>query len=111
VAEAHAEAIARGTIGARYELGGEDAPQIRPFEIARARVGGRLPRTIPPALARAAGAMEELRARLTGRPPRLTRGTVDILTRDWPLGHARAAAELGYRVTPLEEGMGRLVGY
>lgn len=111
VAEAHAEAIARGTIGARYELGGEDAPQIRPFEILRAQLGGRLPRRIPPAVARAAGAMEELRARLTGRPPLLTRGTVDILTRDWPLGHARASAELGYRVTTLDEGMSLVLGH
>ncbi|MGH9312225.1 MAG: NAD-dependent epimerase/dehydratase family protein, partial [Vicinamibacterales bacterium] len=109
VAAGHAEAIARGTIGARYELGGENAPQIRPFEIARAQIGLSLPRRIPPVLGRVVGTVEVARARLTGRPPLLTRGTVDILTRDWPLGHARAAAELGYRVTPLEAGMTRLL--
>jgi farnesol dehydrogenase len=109
VAAAHAEAIARGTIGARYELGGENAPQIRPFEIAKAAIGLALPRRIPPGVARIAGAIEEARARLTGRPPLLTRGTVDILTRDWPLDHARAAVELGHAVTPLATGMGRLL--
>jgi NAD+-dependent farnesol dehydrogenase len=109
VAAAHAEAIARGTIGARYEIGGENAPQIRPFEIARARIGLSLPRRIPPAVARGVGFLELARARMTGRLPLLTPGTVEILTRDWPLDRARAAAELGYRVTPLETGMARLL--
>jgi farnesol dehydrogenase len=109
VASAHAEAIARGSIGARYEVGGENAPQIRPFEIARRAIGLRLPRRIPPPVARIVGALEEGRARLTGRPPLLTRGTVEILTRDWPLGSDRATAELGYRITPLAEGMEQLL--
>jgi farnesol dehydrogenase len=109
VAAAHAEAISRGSIGARYEVGGENAPQVRPFEIARATSGLALPRRIPPAVARLVGAVEEGRARLTGRPPLLTRGTVDILTRDWPLDSARAVAELGYRITPLSAGVERLV--
>jgi farnesol dehydrogenase len=109
VAAAHAEAIARGTIGAQYELGGENAPQVRPFEIARTLVGLGLPRRIPPAVARLAGAVEEGRAWLTGRPPLLTRGTVEILTRDWPLGCERAVADLGYRVTPLQDGITRLL--
>jgi nucleoside-diphosphate-sugar epimerase len=109
VAAAHAEAVERSDVTGRYELGGENAPQIRPFEIARDRLGLALPRRIPPALARVAGALDEARARLTGRPPLLTRGTVDILTRDWPLGHARASAELGYRVTPLDLGIERLL--
>ena len=39
----------------------------------------------------------------------LTTGTLEILLRDWPLGHARAAEELGYRVTPLEDGVARVV--
>ena len=109
VAAAHVEAIARGTIGARYEVGGENAPQVRVFEIARTLTGLRLPRRIPPSLARFVGAVEEARARLTGRPPLLTRGTVEILTRDWPLGCERAVAELGYRVTPLEKGVAQLL--
>ena len=91
------------------ELGGENAPQVRPFEIARALVGLGLPRRIPPAVARLAGVVEEGRAWLTGRPPLLTRGTVEILTRDWPLGCERAVAELGYRITPLDVGIARLL--
>jgi NAD+-dependent farnesol dehydrogenase len=109
VAAVHAEAVARGSIGARYEVGGENAPQIRPFEIARTVIGLALPRRIPPAVARLVGAVEEGRARLTGRPPLLTRGTVEILTRDWPLNSDGAIAELGYRVTPLPVGMEQIL--
>jgi farnesol dehydrogenase len=109
VAAAHAEAIARGSMGARYDLGGENAPQIRPFEIANRATGLRLPRRIPPAVARLVGAVEEGRAWLTGKSPLLTRGTVEILTRDWPLGCDRAVAELGFRVTPLQIGISRLL--
>ena len=39
----------------------------------------------------------------------LTTGTLEILLRDWPLGHALAAEELGYTVTPLEDGVARIV--
>jgi len=52
---------------------------------------------------------DELVAAWFSRPPRLTTGTLEILLRDWPLGHARASEELGYRVTPLEEGVARVV--
>ena len=82
VAASHVEALERPHAHGEYLLGGENAPQIRLFEIAAAATGQRLPRTIPPSLARAAGAVDEMRARWSGRPPLLTRATVDILTRD-----------------------------
>jgi hypothetical protein len=44
-----------------------------------------------------------------GRTPLLTTGTLEILLRDWPLGHARATEELGYRVTSLDAGVARVV--
>ena len=53
--------------------------------------------------------MEELRASVTGRPPLLTAGTVEILTRDWPLDSGQAVQELGYRMTPLRDGIVRVV--
>ena len=56
------------------------------------------------------GVVEELRASLTGRPPLLTAGTVEILTRDWPLdSRPGRSQELGYRVTPLARGIVRVV--
>ncbi|MFO7693949.1 MAG: NAD-dependent epimerase/dehydratase family protein [Vicinamibacterales bacterium] len=109
VAAAHVAALQAGVPGARYLLGGEDAPQMRVFDIVRQLTGRPRPRRIPGWLASPAAFADEVRAAWFGRPPLLTTGTLEILLRDWPLGHARAAEELGYRVTPLEDGVARLV--
>ncbi len=105
VADAHVTAIERGRAGAEYSLGGENAPQMRVFEIVRAATGVALPRRIPFAVASAAGFFAEARARLTGATPLLTRGTVGILRQDWPMDSRRSEQELGYRITPLSEGL------
>ena len=110
VVTAHSEALRRARAGAELVIGGDNAPQIRLFEILRQRLGLALPRRIPSGLAYAAGAVEELRARLTGRPPLLTRGVVTIFDHDWPLDGVAAADGLGYRVTPLAEGMQAILG-
>ena len=109
VAAAHVEALRSGAPGARYLLGGEDAPQMRVFDIVRQLTGRRQPRRIPGWLASPAALADELLAEWFGRTPLLTTGTLEILLRDWPLGHRRAAEELGYHVTPLEDGVARMV--
>jgi farnesol dehydrogenase len=109
VADAHVSALTRGTPGLEYALGGENLPQIRAFEIVRAIQGGRLPRRLRPGLALLAAALEETRSALFGTPPRLTRGVVTILQQDWPLDSTAAAAALGYRQTPLESGLRRML--
>jgi farnesol dehydrogenase len=105
VAEAHVRALDCGSIGAEYLVGGENAPQMRVFEILRGLTGTRLPRRLPFALAAAAARLEEARARLTGRAPLLTRGIVDIFRHDWRMDSTRSVDELGYRMTPLESGL------
>jgi farnesol dehydrogenase len=105
VAEGHVAALERGVPGAEYGLGGENVPQRRLFEWLRDAEGHPLPRELPPIVAGAAGLVEEWRARLTGRPPLVTRGAVAIFRHDWPVDSARAMAGLGYRVTPLAEGL------
>lgn len=109
VARGHVAALEQGRIGAQYRLGGENVPQMRLFETVRAITGHRLPRRIPFGVARAIGLAEELRARISGRAPLLTRGTVEIFQHDWSLDSAAAVADLGYRITPLAEGLGRTV--
>ena len=105
VADAHVAALERGEIGAEYALGGENAPQMRVFEIVRAMSGARLPRRIPAAVAAAAALVEEARARLTGRVPQLTRATVEILRRDWAVDSSGSIEALGYRIRPLRAGV------
>ena len=105
VIAAHVNALTNAVLGRELTIGGENAPQMRLFEFLRDRTGSRLPRSIPVPVAYAVGAIEELRARLTGRPPLLTRGAVTIFAHDWPLDGTAAAGLLGYPVTSLSEGM------
>jgi len=109
VAAAHVAALTAGVPGRRYLLGGEDAPQMRVFDIVEAITGRRRPRRIPDWVAAPVAFLDELKAAWFGLTPLLTTGTLEILMRDWPLGHALAANELGYRVTPLEDGVGRML--
>jgi farnesol dehydrogenase len=105
VAAAHVEAATRADVRGEYVVGGENAPQMRVFEIVRDLSHRPLPRRIPFVLAEAIGLLEEGRARWSGRPPLLTRGTVKIFRCDWTLDSARSIQELSYAVTPLERGL------
>jgi farnesol dehydrogenase len=109
VAAAHVAAIERGQVGGRYCLGGENAPQMRAFDILREITGRPLPRRLPGWLASPAALVDELRATWLGRTPLLTTGTLEILLHDWPLDSTRAGQELGYRVTPLRDGIAKIV--
>jgi hypothetical protein len=82
---------------------------MRVFEIVRDLTGRPLPRRVPAALATVMGATGELWATVTGRPPLLTAGTVEVLTRDWAMDSTVAIRELGYRIMPLREGITRVV--
>jgi len=108
VADAHVKALTAGEPGGDYVAGGDNAPQLRAFEIVHELTGRPLPRRIPAPLAHVLGAVEEMRA-LGGATPRLTRGTVRILTHDWPLDNARSIQELSYHVTPLKIGIRALL--
>src|SRR5262249_9698979 len=116
--------LERGRVGARHALGGENAPQRgalagvhplprpraprgenaperRAFEILQQLRGRRPPLRIPYPIAGALGSAEELRVTLFGGTPLITRGAVEIFRHDWPLASDAAAADLGYRITPL----------
>jgi nucleoside-diphosphate-sugar epimerase len=110
VARGYVEALERGRAGTQYHLGGENVPQIRVFEILRQLTGRALPWRVPYAVASAIGAVDEWRARLTGATPMLTRGTVNIFRHDWALDSSDAIRDLDYRITPLSDGVERLVG-
>ena len=109
VAHGYVEALERGRVGSHYQLGGENVPQIRVFEIVRQLTRRSLPWTIPYVAAEAIGQFEEMRARLTGATPLLTRRTVDIFRHDWPLDSTAAIRDLDYRITPLADGIARTI--
>ena len=105
VAAGHVAALERGRIGARYALGGENAPQRRVFEIVQTLTGRRPPPRIPFPVAMALGAAEEMRVSIFGGTPLVTRGAVEILRHDWSLDSTEAARDLAYTMTPLAAGV------
>ena len=109
VASAHVRALEVGRAGEELVLGGENAPQMRVFEIVRELTGRPLPRRIPHPAAAAIGLLEEMRAFLTGRPPLITRGAAAIFRHDWPLESGASGSRLGYRSRPLADGLRDIV--
>ena len=110
VAAGHCAALERGRIGGRSAFGGENAPQRRVFEIVQQITGRRPPPRIPFPVADLMGAAEELRVTLFGGTPLLTRGAVEIFRHDWSLDSSEAIRDLGYAMTPLQEGVRRTLG-
>jgi nucleoside-diphosphate-sugar epimerase len=111
VAAAHVEALTREGAHGEYIVGGENVPQLEVFRIVRDLTGHGLPRRLPFAVATAAALFEESGARLLGRPPRVTRGAVNIFRHDWSLDSGRSVVELSYRMTPLLTGLQKLLGH
>jgi dihydroflavonol-4-reductase len=66
-------------------------------------------RHIPYAVAAAMGRLQWWLAEVTGKPPELTHQVVNIYRRSWAYDCSRAVAELGYRPTPLAEGLARTI--
>jgi NAD+-dependent farnesol dehydrogenase len=110
VALGHASALERGQAGQRYFLGGDNVTMNGLFA-ALAKVAAVPPprRHIPYAAASALGFAMWTWAELTGHPPQLTHEVVNVFREHWAYSSAKAERELGYRRTPLEEGLRRTV--
>ena len=110
VAAAHAAALADAQPGSRYFLAGDNVAMTQFFETL-AEVSGTPPprRHIPDGAASALGYLMYLWAELTGLPPQLTHEVVGVFREHWAYSSERAIRELGYRPTPLREGLRRTV--
>ncbi|HKI92746.1 MAG TPA: NAD-dependent epimerase/dehydratase family protein [Gaiellaceae bacterium] len=108
LAEGQLLAAERGRDGERYILSdchagfGELAEMV-----VRIAGRGRVPPTMPLPVARALAAAGEAAARLVRRPPLLARGQLQFLLWDARPVSARAESELGWRPTPLADGIAR----
>jgi len=110
VVEGHRLALEHGRIGRGYILGGTNATYHEVYALLAALTGRPLPRRhIPFWLMEAVGRILRWRARLTGSPPFITDEVIRIYRHDWAYSSARAVAELGYRMTPLDDGLRRTV--
>ncbi len=99
-------AMEKGRIGARYILGGENISLkdfVRLVDEATGRRHWQI--SLPPWAALAFGRVEELKARWLGLYPQITAGWVETFLADWTYSCAKAQRELGYRITPLREGI------
>jgi farnesol dehydrogenase len=99
-------AMERGRVGERYILGGENVSLRGLFDLVDRATGTRHLRfSLPPWLAMAYGRLEKKKAEWFGLYPRITPGWVETFLQDWAYSSAKAERELGYTITPLQEGI------
>jgi dihydroflavonol-4-reductase len=105
-AAGHLLALAKGTPGERYILGGEDYSLAR-MQAAIAEMSGHKPATLslPVAPLWPLALAAEFAARFTGREPMLIRDTLRMARKRMYFSSAKAARELGYRTRPAIEGL------
>jgi farnesol dehydrogenase len=112
VASGFAAALERAAPGAAYILGGENRTLAELFSAFERETGIPPPRVkIPFAVARVVGKLQRWRAEAFGTEPELTDEVVEIYRREWAYSSERAMRELGYRVTPFDEGIARTVAW
>ena len=109
-AAGHVLAFQKAEFGSRYILGGDNRTVRELLAIVARESGMPAPRRkIPYAVAGMVGKMQRFRAYFTGKEPELTDQEVRIYRREWAYSSARAIRDLGYTITPLEEGIPRMV--
>jgi len=112
VASGFAAAIERAKDGSAYILGGDNKTLVDLFEAFEAATGIAPPkRKIPYIAARFIGRLQRWRAEAFGVSPELTDEVVRVYAHEWAYSSARAEAELGYRITPLREGVAKTVAW
>jgi len=106
VADGMLAAIARGRIGERYILGGENLTGRQLLERIAAVGGGRAPRrTLPAWLVRAAAAARGFDERLRGSRPPLTSEVLRLAPCFLWYASGKAERELGWRAGPVDAGI------
>jgi nucleoside-diphosphate-sugar epimerase len=112
VADGHVRAAAQAQVGARYLLAESFQTLTEIAEaVARAEPRAKVPRVMPPPVARAVSTVGEGVARVTGRPPMIPRSVLQFLERGSRPSGARARADLGWTPTPFATGVDQTLAY
>ena len=99
-------AMERGKAGERYILGGENASLKLFFEIVDEISGKKHFQTnLPTWLAMFYSQIEQTKAKRLGIYPLITPGWLQLFLRDWAYSSEKAIKQLGYKITPLKEGI------
>jgi len=106
VVAAHLAALEKGKPGETYVVAGDNRSLDDFFRLLGECTEVRRPvRHLPFVAGKLLGAVEVARARWFGHAPQITPGVTEIFKHDWVYSSAKAVRELGYTVTPLEEGL------
>ena len=105
-------AIERARDGSAYILGGDNRTLVDLFAAFQEETDIAPPKVkIPYAVAGLIGKLQRWRAELLGTPPELTDEIVRIYAHEWAYTSDRARRDLGYTITPLEEGIAKTVAW
>jgi nucleoside-diphosphate-sugar epimerase len=106
VVHGHLLAAQKGRAGERYILGGDNLSFDDFFRVLAKATGKKLRMVhLPLFIMTSAARFMEFQNRVTGIPPLITAGFVKKYLNHWSLSSDKAIRELGYRVTPFEEGV------
>jgi dihydroflavonol-4-reductase len=112
VADGHLLAFAKGRIGERYVLGGEDVTLRQMLADIAALTGRKAPTTaLPHGPLYPLAYIAEGIAQITGKEPFLTRDGLKMASRFMFFSSAKAEAELGYRARPYRQGLADAVAW
>ncbi len=104
--QGHILAMEKGKVGERYIIGGENT-SLKDFFRLVDEVSDKkhFQISLHPKIAMLYGYEELLKAKAFGLYPQITPGWVETFLQDWAYSCAKAERELGYRITPLKEGI------
>jgi dihydroflavonol-4-reductase len=112
VAEGHALALERGTIGERYILGGENLTMAQLLALVDDVTGRRQRRMrLPVGVLWPVALVAEAVSRLTGSEPRVARDHLRMARKIMFFSSAKAEAELGYRARPARRAIADAVAW
>jgi len=112
VVAAHLAALESAKPGEEYVLGGDNRTLNEFFRLlAQSSKVDHPVQHLPIWAGKAMGVVEVACAQLFGHRPRVTPGVVEIFKHDWVYSSAKAIRDLGYRVTPLEEGLAKTLAH
>ena len=112
VAEGHALALERGTIGERYILGGDNLTMAQLLALVDDVTGRHQHRMrLPVGLLWPAALVAEAVSRLTGSEPRLVRDHLRMARKIMFFSSAKAEAALGYRARPARQAIADAIAW
>ena len=112
VVEGHYLAYERGRPGEGYILGGENRSMRAFFQELSVLLGRRPPRfSIPIPVVKGVAAVQFFVERLLGREPSISPAVVSIYARNWVYTSRKAEKELGYTITPFEQGLQETIAW